>query len=210
MPFRPTLPAAALAVCAALALASPAAAAVSEAAHRAILTALDDEYHARTTCAEIIRRHGADRPFANIMRADEQHAALLIDLLRRNGLPVPANPNATGRTPLRDFAASAAAACTAGVAAEIENIRLYDEELLPAVAAEPEVARLLLALRNASANGTRPPSSAAPQGRAAVHRARPELGPRPPHGPRRRGRLTAAAPTRALRKPPGLRYRPGA
>lgn len=151
MPFRPTLPAAALAVCAALALASPAAAAVSEAAQRAILTALDDEYHARTTCAEIIRRHGADRPFANIMRAEEQHAAQLIDLLQRNGLPVPANPYATGRTPLRDFPAGAAAACTAGVAAEIENIRLYDEELLPAVAAEPEVARVLLALRNASA-----------------------------------------------------------
>lgn len=151
MPFRPTLPAAALAVCAALALAFPAAAAVSEAAHCAILTALDDEYHARTTYAEIIRRHRADRPFANIMRAEEQHAAQLIDLLRRNGLPVPANPYATGQKPLRDFPASAAAACTAGVAAEIENIRLYDEKLLPAVAAKPEVARVLLALRNASA-----------------------------------------------------------
>ena len=37
------------------------------------------------------------------------------------------------------------------MAAEIENILLYDEELLPAVAAEPEVARVLLALRDASA-----------------------------------------------------------
>lgn len=125
--------------------------ALSPAAHEAVLRALDDEYHAHTTYAEIIRRYGADRPFANIMQAEAVHASLLIDILRRNDLPVPANPYAEGRKDLWGFPASAAEACTAGVAAEIENIRLYNEELLPAVAADPDVTAVLTKLRDDSA-----------------------------------------------------------
>lgn len=133
-------------------VAGAASAGLSPDAHQAILRALDDEYHAETTYAEIIRRYNADRPFSNIIRAEQTHAAALIALLEQNGLPVPANPYASGEKALWGFPSSAAEACTAGVAAEIENIRLYDEELLPAVAGYPQVTAVLTNLRNASAD----------------------------------------------------------
>lgn len=120
-------------------------------AHEAILRALDDEYLAQTTYAEIIRRYGVDRPFSNIMQAELVHQSLLVGLLQDNNLPVPPNPYATGAKPLTGFPASAAEACKTGVAAEIENIRLYDEELLPAVAAYPEVLAVMTKLRSDSA-----------------------------------------------------------
>lgn len=135
----------------AAAAALPAQAGLTPAAHQAILVALDDEYHAAVTYSEIIRRYGLTRPFDNIRRAELGHAEALIALLRADGQPVPANPYADGTRPLRGFPASAAEACAAGIAAEIENIRLYDDELLPAVAGQPETQRVLAALRSASA-----------------------------------------------------------
>lgn len=120
-------------------------------AHEAVLRALDDEYLAQTTYAEIIRRYGVDRPFSNIMQAERVHETLLTTILRDNALPVPPNPYASGAKPLTGFPASAAEACAVGVAAEVENIRLYDEELLPAVAAYPEVVAVMTKLRNDSA-----------------------------------------------------------
>ncbi len=144
--LKPTLLAATLALTPLAAQAG-----MNPAAHDAVLRALDDEYLAQTVYAQVIARTGAEKPFANIMRAEGVHQGLLADILRANNLPIPPNPYTNGAKPIPAIPAARAEACAVGVAAEIENIRLYDEDLLPAVKGDAQITAVMTKLRNDSA-----------------------------------------------------------
>jgi hypothetical protein len=98
---------------------------LSESEREHLIAALDDEYQARATYAQVIEDFGDVRPFSNIVEAEDRHARALIRLFERYGIPVPPD-TWPGRVPRYG---SLREACEAGVAAEIANAGLYDELL---------------------------------------------------------------------------------
>ncbi len=140
------------AMCLLLALAPSAsrAAELSPPAASALTRALEDERHAESFYAAVIAKFGTVNPFANIIGAEQRHSSRVIDLLTTYGVAVPPNPYENGEKSKPSAPASLAEACKAGVQAEILNRDLYDKELLPAVAAYPDIVRVFTALRDAS------------------------------------------------------------
>lgn len=123
----------------------------------AILTALDDEYHAEAVYAATLDKFGADtRPFCNIINAERRHQAALVKLMDKYQINVPANAYLSGDKPFDAIPDSLKEACDIGVAAEIENARLYDEDLLPTVAGYPDITAVFQALSGASTNNHLP------------------------------------------------------
>lgn len=116
----------------------------------AIGVALDDEYHAEAVYAAALNQYGDVRPFSNIIKAERKHAAALVALLNRYNVEVPDNAYKNGEKPLEALPATIQEACAIGVDAEVANIRLYDETLLPAVVGFPDVEKVFTNLRNAS------------------------------------------------------------
>ena len=51
--------------------------------------ALDDEYKARATYAQVIADFGGVRPFVNIVEAEERHISALLGLFERYDIAVP-------------------------------------------------------------------------------------------------------------------------
>ena len=139
-----------LAGIAALMLAAPARAAMSE--KDAVLTALDDEYKAYATYDAVIQRFGAVRPFVNIIRAEDTHFSALIDYMIAQGWDVPANPYLTGAKSLGDLPDTLQGACKLGVQAEIDNAALYTDKLLPVVQGNAQLSGIFTALYQASQN----------------------------------------------------------
>lgn len=90
-----------------------------------LFAALDDEYMARATYAQVIDDFGPVRPFVNIVEAEGRHAAAVERLLHRYGIPVPPD-TWPGRV---ERYASIRDACEAAVDAEVENAALYDRLL---------------------------------------------------------------------------------
>lgn len=106
--------------------------------------ALDDEYKAEATYAAVIARFGNVRPFINIVEAERRHAQALIRQCERLGFAPRVNRWAgkvAAPATLRE-------ACAEAIAAEVDNIALYDR-LLPDVA-DPQVRGLLGRLQEAS------------------------------------------------------------
>ncbi len=106
--------------------------------------ALDDEYKAEATYAAVIARFGEVRPFINIVEAERRHAGALLRQCERLGFVPPENRWAgqvAAPATLRE-------ACAEAIAAEVENIALYDR-LLPDVV-DPEVRAVLERLQEAS------------------------------------------------------------
>jgi hypothetical protein len=99
--------------------------ALSDAERADLSAALDDEYLARATYAQVIADFGDVRPFSNIVEAEGRHIEALVGLFERYGVPVPPDPW-PGRVPRYG---SLDDACIAGVAAEIENGELYERLL---------------------------------------------------------------------------------
>lgn len=125
--------------------------ALTEPAKRAILTALDDEYHAEAVYAATLEKFGADvRPFCNIINAERRHQAALFVLMEKYQITIPANGYLSGHQSFDAIPDTLQEACAIGVAAEIENARLYDEDLLPAVSAYEDIRRVFTALSSAS------------------------------------------------------------
>jgi rubrerythrin len=126
-------------------VASASAAAPSRGDVDALRAALDDEYRAEATYAAVMAAFGEVRPFVNIIEAERRHAARVKGEMDRLGIGYdPANPHIGKLT----APASLLAACEQGVAAEIENIALYDK-LLPTVQ-DAQVRETLAALQAAS------------------------------------------------------------
>ena len=84
--------------------------------------ALLDEYKARDLYRKIIDTFGAVRPFINIVEAEQRHIDALLPLYEKYDIPLPPEPDpqqiAVPDTLLK--------ACEMGVAAEIENLTMYD------------------------------------------------------------------------------------
>lgn len=119
----------------------------------ALHLALADERHALATYTTVLDSFGDVRPFINIARAEQRHIDALLPLYQRYGVAVPGDDTEIDpRTDTLDLKGL----CEIGVAAEIENVRLYDEDLLPRVQNYPDIARVLNPLRDASANNHLP------------------------------------------------------
>jgi rubrerythrin len=110
----------------------------------ALEEALDDEYRARATYRKVIETFGPVRPFTNIVEAEERHIDALLRQFARLDLTPPVDPW-TGRVVAP---ASLKVACTAGVAAEIENGAMYTRLL--ARITDPQVREVLRNLQDAS------------------------------------------------------------
>lgn len=90
--------------------------------------ALDDERKAEATYQAVIDRHGAVRPFVNIIEAERRHVSAVIGLMQAHGWPLPANRwSGTVTAP-----ETISQACQDGIVAEQENIALYDR-ILPSI-----------------------------------------------------------------------------
>jgi hypothetical protein len=126
------------------------AAGLSADAHKAVLAALDDEYHAEAVYRAVTARFGNVRPFSNILRSEQQHQVLMKRILVSYGKPVPANPWMTGERKLAPLPSTLGAACRIGIEAEKANSTLYNRQLLPKVKSYPEITTAMKALRDAS------------------------------------------------------------
>jgi hypothetical protein len=119
---------------------------LSDAAKQALSDALDDEYKAWATYGAVMEKFGNIRPFIMISRAEEQHISSLKGLFEKYGLTIPENSYVSRVS----APATLAAACQIGVDAEIANAKLYQEQLLPAVTAYPDITQVFTNLMNAS------------------------------------------------------------
>lgn len=86
-----------------------------------LLLALNDEYMAWATYDQINKQFSNPRPFVNIQQSEARHIERLKEIFAVYKVDFPANPW-PGKTPKFD---SVAAACKAGVDAEIANRDLY-------------------------------------------------------------------------------------
>ena len=113
---------------------------------RNVLTeAINDEYKARATYRQVIRKFGEIRPFINIVEAESRHIDALLPLFDRYGVAVPEDDwLARIETP-----ESIHDACQVGVEAEIQNGEMYDR-LLKLSEGYPDIQYVLLRLQRAS------------------------------------------------------------
>lgn len=111
--------------------------------------ALADKRQAHRTYTEVLERFGDVRPFSNIVQAEARHIEALLRLYEEYGATVPDDQSIADP----DIAVlDLKALCEKGVAAEVENVRLYDEQLIPAVSTYAAITTVFLNLRNASAD----------------------------------------------------------
>lgn len=113
--------------------------------------AIEDEYLARAEYEAIMAKYGSMRPFSNIIRAEENHIAWLRQAYAAANLRVPADEAKS----LVIVPATIKEAFQAGVAAEIDNIAMYDSFLASSLLRKPENAAtrdLFVRLRDASKN----------------------------------------------------------
>lgn len=119
---------------------------LSEEIIKALNLAIEDEYKAKTTYEKIIEKFGNVRPFIMIVRAEETHIASLKAVYDKYGLKIPVNDwenKIVATETLQE-------ACALGVTAEIENARLYREDLIPVVEQYPDIQGVFENLMNAS------------------------------------------------------------
>ena len=113
---------------------------------------IQDEYRAEAIYRGVLLSFGAEtRPFANIILAEQQHAAAVGGLFTARGLAVPGSLWSEANVPRF---ATLRAACAAAVQAEVENIALYDSQL--GASLPDDVLRVLQSNRAASANNHLP------------------------------------------------------
>lgn len=112
--------------------------------HQALRIAIYDEYAARAFYGRVVEAFGPRPPFANIVKAENQHVESLGKLCERYGVPRPLDPFPAETT----VAPSWRTNLERGVAGEIANVQLY-QYLLTQVPV-PEVRRVFLSLQAAS------------------------------------------------------------
>jgi hypothetical protein len=126
---------------------------ISDAAVVALQRAIDDEYKALTTYDAVIDQFGAVRPFSNIRKAEEKHIQSLEDIFMAYGLSIPENGYTAADVPVFSELSSA---CAYGVQAEVDNVALYRDELLPVVAEYQNIQTVFTNLQAASKNNHLP------------------------------------------------------
>lgn len=118
--------------------------------HQALRIALYDEYHARAAYTKVAQTFGFVPPFSNIIQAEESHINALLDLFAKYGIEPVIDDWASKVTTEATFVEN----CEVGVAAEIENIKMYDN-LIP-YAEMPDVLDVFYRLQAASFNNHLP------------------------------------------------------
>ena len=119
---------------------------LSEEVKIALNKAIEDEYKAHTVYLKTIEKFGMVRPFSMIIRAEENHIASLKSLFDKYGLEIPFNnwgDKVFAESSIKD-------SCKIGVTAEIDNAKLYREELLPVVKNYEDITMVFTNLMNAS------------------------------------------------------------
>ena len=113
--------------------------------------ALQDEYHAEWAYQDVMDAFGNVKPFVNIHNAEEQHIDAVSKLFTKRGSEVPASIWEAEPPVVFETLADA---CAGGVAAEQENISMYDRLLggdLP-----DDVSKVFLKLRLVSSTNHLP------------------------------------------------------
>jgi len=87
--------------------------------------ASEDEYLAYGEYQYIIDTFGSQRPFSNIIKAEEMHISMLLRLFEQHTIPVPEDQSGNYLI----LPANITKALQAGVQAEIANIAMYDKFL---------------------------------------------------------------------------------
>ncbi|WP_417620849.1 ferritin-like domain-containing protein [Parasphingorhabdus sp.] len=128
-------------------------ASVPESVVAAMDAALADERNAVLNYQTVLDRFGPVRPFVNIAEAEKRHINALLALYTAYNIPVPKND--TMVDPIFETA-DLQTLCELGVKGEIDNVRLYDEDLLPAVAGHSNIMTVMTRLRDASAQRHKP------------------------------------------------------
>lgn len=113
--------------------------------------AIYDEYHAYETYRKVIETFGNVLPFSNIIEAEIRHYQALIPLLEKYNVAVPID-NWYEKIELPNTLTEC---CEVGVAAEIDNIQMYDNLLLY-VEEYPDIQDVLFQLQAASYNNHLP------------------------------------------------------
>ena len=108
--------------------------------------AIKDEYKAVSTYEQVTKSFGQVRPFSMIKGAELQHIASLRAIYDKYGLVVPENPW-LNKIEVPDTLKQA---CQIGVDAEIANVALYRDSLIPSVANYKDIAQVFTKLMNAS------------------------------------------------------------
>ena len=119
--------------------------------HQVLRIAVYDEYHAYETYRKVIETFGNQMPFTNIIEAEIKHYEELTKLLEKYNVALPVNdwyekivlPN------------TLVECCEVGVAAEIDNIQMYDNLLLY-VDEYPDIQDTIYRLQAASYNNHLP------------------------------------------------------
>ncbi len=113
--------------------------------------AVQDEYLARAEYEAIIGKFGSQKPFSNIIKSEENHISWLKDAFKDKGLVMPAdraNEYVVLPSSLKE-------AFQTGVAAEIENIKMYEIFIASDLIKKPDndsLKSLFIRLRDASKN----------------------------------------------------------
>ncbi len=112
--------------------------------------AVYDEFKAYETYTKIIEKFGLVQPFVNIKEAEAVHYAALIKLMEKYGVEVPINDWASKI----EIPNTLIECCEMGVAAEIENIAMYNNLLSNVI--ESDIKDTLFRLQAASFNNHLP------------------------------------------------------
>jgi hypothetical protein len=131
--------------------AQAARAAVNPTVSEMLRYAAEDEFLARAEYEAIMKKFGEQRPFSNIIKAEENHIAWLKSAFAARKLVMPADK----AFPYVIIPLSIEAALKAGVQAEIDNIGMYESFLDSEELAKREnssVRDLFIRLRDASKN----------------------------------------------------------
>ncbi|MFA7083862.1 MAG: DUF2202 domain-containing protein [Arcobacteraceae bacterium] len=119
--------------------------------HQALRIAIYDEMKAYETYMQIIEKFGEVTPFINIVEAEKNHYNALIHLLEKYQVALPSNDYSS----LIVLPETLLEACELGVAAEIDNIAMYDN-LLEYTQDYPDVQEVFYKLQAASYNNHLP------------------------------------------------------
>lgn len=94
----------------------------ADALKSALLEAINEEYKAHATYQAVIDKFGSTAPFSNIVSSEQSHIDAWKGLLTKYGIAIPEDPFLGKVT----APATVKEACATGVAAEKEDVALYD------------------------------------------------------------------------------------
>ena len=108
--------------------------------------AIQDEYLARAEYELIMSEYGEQRPFSNIIKAEEYHIELLKPLFEKYNVSIPKDNSSEYIVLPEDIQA----ALQTGVKAEVDNIEMYEKFLLEDIPSD--VAEVFEELKRGSEN----------------------------------------------------------